>query len=949
MNKSIRCEAMSLAVIGLLLVAGVMAGAPVLAQSQLTSPRVTVERDQVVIASQSVTQRFRVEIFSPGGEPVFDSGFVIGQPVSWNMKDQQDQTVADGVYVVLLSTTNAKGKVRKMIEQVIVWHKAAESTKSQSAMQQTNIADAPQPGAIQDSSAGTPGKIAKWTAADALGDSVITEDTSKIGIASLTPTATLHVDAAQPRISLADGTNAVTLLQTSGGKGGDANGATTGGKGADISLLAGNGGDAPAGTSGNGGNVTIQAGSPGSGAMTGESGRVLIAPFVGKVGIGTVNPDEKLTVEGNIQISGGSNGLKFADSTLQTTAGLTGVTHNMTLSGDGTGGLPLTVADQGIDTVQLKDGGVFSSKIAAGQIVRSLNSLKDDVTLAAGDNITITPGGSTLTIAATGGTGAVNHNATLAGDGTNANPLGVSAPLSLNGSDAGSILSVANGGSGPAITATGAINTTTQYNIAGARVLSIAGTNNIFAGAGAGANNSGVGNTFVGSAAGQANNIGNLNSFIGQTAGLNNTSGSQNTFVGNSAGFQNTTGNQNSFFGTGAGALNTSGGGNSSFGFFAGRKNTTGSVNSFFGFEAGRENTTGTNNSFFGSYAGQLNTTGASNSFFGSLAGQSTTTGTSNSFFGRNAGSNNTSGDSNSFFGHQAGSSNIGGSGNSFFGRNAGASNTSSNNSFFGIEAGLSNTNGFDNSFFGREAGRNNTTGQNNSFFGSQAGHDNTGDQNSFFGRSAGTNNASASNNSFFGFNAGRDNTSGQSNAFFGASAGRDNTTGGENAFFGRGAGLSNTSGIQNAFVGRGAGSSNTTGDHNSFFGWAAGAANTTGNHNTFIGALADGEPALNNATAIGYKAMVTQNNSIVLGSINGVNGAGVTAKVGIGTTAPAERLHVQGNVRISNPAAGPAPALILDTGATGSILFRSTNPNNCFILFIGADGTVFTSAHPCP
>ena len=54
-------------------------------------------------------------------------------------------------------------------------------------------------------------------------------------------------------------------------------------------------------------------------------------------------------------------------------------------------------------------------------------------------------------------------------------------------------------------------------------------------------------------------------------------------------------------------------------------------------------------------------------------------------------------------------------------------------------------------------------------------------------------------------------------------------------------------------------------------------------------------DDGLTNATAIGYRANVRQSNSLVLGSINGVNGATSTVKVGIGTNVPLQRLHVEG------------------------------------------------------
>ena len=43
-----------------------------------------------------------------------------------------------------------------------------------------------------------------------------------------------------------------------------------------------------------------------------------------------------------------------------------------------------------------------AAKIAAGAVVTSLNGLKDNVTLAAGSGVTVTPNGNTLTIGTSG-------------------------------------------------------------------------------------------------------------------------------------------------------------------------------------------------------------------------------------------------------------------------------------------------------------------------------------------------------------------------------------------------------------------------------------------------------------------------------------------------------------------------------------------------------------------
>ncbi|HEY5909899.1 MAG TPA: tail fiber domain-containing protein [Verrucomicrobiae bacterium] len=47
----------------------------------------------------------------------------------------------------------------------------------------------------------------------------------------------------------------------------------------------------------------------------------------------------------------------------------------------------------------LQPNSVTADKVAAGQVVKSLNSLRDDVTLAPGANVTLTPSGQTLTLA----------------------------------------------------------------------------------------------------------------------------------------------------------------------------------------------------------------------------------------------------------------------------------------------------------------------------------------------------------------------------------------------------------------------------------------------------------------------------------------------------------------------------------------------------------------------
>jgi hypothetical protein len=90
-----------------------------------------------------------------------------------------------------------------------------------------------------------------------------------------------------------------------------------------------------------------------------------------------------------------------------------------------------------------------------------------------------------------------------------------------------------------------------------------------------------------------------------------------------------------------------------------------------------------------------------------------------------------------------------------------------------------------------------------------------------------------------------------------------------------------------NTYVGYNAGSFNTS-HSNTALGANAMNNNNAGSQNTAIGVEAEisNSPTITNATAIGAKSFVSQSNSLVLGSILGINGASASTNVGIGTTA---------------------------------------------------------------
>jgi hypothetical protein len=114
-----------------------------------------------------------------------------------------------------------------------------------------------------------------------------------------------------------------------------------------------------------------------------------------------------------------------------------------------------------------------------------------------------------------------------------------------------------------------------------------------------------------------------------------------------------------------------------------------------------------------------------------------------------------------------------------------------------------------------------------------------------------------------------------------------------DNVFVGFQAGSETETGIRNVAVGSGALSQNIDGSSNTALGSNAMSTLTTGDYNTAIGYGAEVGEGLTNATAIGAFAFAGQSNTVVIGSIQDVNGAPATANVGIGTTTPMNRLHV--------------------------------------------------------
>jgi trimeric autotransporter adhesin len=438
--------------------------------------------------------------------------------------------------------------------------------------------------------------------------------------------------------------------------------------------------------------------------------------------------------------------------------------------------------------------------------------------------------------------------------------------------------------------------------------------------------NQGAENTMIGYAAMTGNAFGSKNAVLGYKAMaifepltfFSSGAPSRNVAIGDSAMFGN---RSNDNVGIGYRALagiNAAGiNGHVAVGSRALLNTTATYPNTAIGYSSQDSTTTGYANTSLGSYSLTANEMGYNNTAIGNAAmyeangnsvnlSNNTAVGNDalrqtryygNTAVGASALRNDTAGVYNSAVGYQAMYNNRSGVGNVSLGYNAMFANESSDyNTAIGYTALLRHKrNGF----------------TYNTALGSFAmEQDSTGYQNTGVGTSAFRFNKTGFLNTGVGINAGYYQKESQ-NTFIGAYAGMGERapynnvaadTGNANTGLGAFALYRVANGSNNVALGYYALSGDSSGNNNVAIGSNTLATNTTGSLNTAIGHDADvSSAALTNATAIGANAFIAQSNSMVLGSISGINGAIANTLVGIGTNTPTARLDVDANFKLGN------------------------------------------------
>jgi hypothetical protein len=602
-----------------------------LAAGQVTSTvTASATAERVRFTSPNTVVQLRLEVYDEAGQKLLDTEQRGGNVLDWHLQGGAGERVADGVYLCVVTIKNLSGRLTQKLGLITV---SAQSTVVRSAaVAELNLRQAQTVGPVEIGEAG----LTVMGAEDTPSVTVLAHNGNEAQLARTRGALTFRVgdffsgnDKEQMRLTedgnLGIGTTkpkvkldvAGMIRAREGFMFSDGSTLKLNEKGVLTRANADGSAPSPATTTQNKlAKFTDNAGTVGDSVVT---------ELAANIGIGTTTPTQALDVANGRIVATGSQTLTAAGGILEIGTTVTnngnqasGIRMRNLFNGNATNQVALDVAPTFAPSASIS--------LARGFISAAFFAPPPGVTI-------IDANGGVATTVYSNTSGAVTNGTAFAINSPFA--FGALKPTNQFG------LHINNQGIG---------GTTTSY---GLFVDAQSGSANNFSAIFAGGN-VGIGTTIPTAKLDVAGNINTSTQFNIGGNRVFSIAGANNTFAGSGAGTANTTGDNNSFFGFNAGAANTSGDFNAFFGGFAGVTNNTGLRNSFFGDFAGHDNTSGQDNSFFGLKAGEHNNTGVSNTFAGINAGDGNTNGFSNAFFGNHAGENNSTGDKNTVLGADA-------------------------------------------------------------------------------------------------------------------------------------------------------------------------------------------------------------------------------------------------------------------------------------------------------
>lgn len=299
------------------------------------------------------------------------------------------------------------------------------------------------------------------------------------------------------------------------------------------------------------------------------------------------------------------------------------------------------------------------------------------------------------------------------------------------------------------------------------------GTNNVFAGVGAGTQNTmGSYQTMIGYYAGNSAQNANYTVGIGAFALAQNKGGIENVIIGYRGGEYHISGSRTVSVGAYSGRYNYSGDGNVNVGYASGERNIEGNYNAWIGMEAGQNNRSGSFNTgvgyragrasfmadenvYVGAYSGACNAFGNQNTFIGYGSGQYNQNGNYNTYVGAYTGAYSSLGDANTALGYNAGKNNATGSSNVWIGVSAGENtHEATGNVIIGTDAAKNIADGGYNVIIGLETALNSSGAERNVVIGAYTAQTVQGDGNTVIGYHTATNLVSGNQNTLLGIGA---------------------------------------------------------------------------------------------------------------------------------------------------------------------------------------------------
>jgi hypothetical protein len=160
----------------------------------------------------------------------------------------------------------------------------------------------------------------------------------------------------------------------------------------------------------------------------------------GTTGSQLLSPDQRIASVGYSMIAG-----NVPDGVITAAKIVNGAIGSAQIASGAVGSAQM--ANGSVGATQITDSSITAAKIGPGQVVKSINSLKDAVTLAAGSNVSITPSGNTLTLASTGGAWSLNGtNAFYNGGGVGVGTSSPNEQLEIAASTGGRFIASDGGG-----------------------------------------------------------------------------------------------------------------------------------------------------------------------------------------------------------------------------------------------------------------------------------------------------------------------------------------------------------------------------------------------------------------------------------------------------------------------------------------------------------------------